>query len=259
MYKKDLILKLTRQGLTVKEISNKTNFSSRSIRSICFKYNIVINKFSRIEMTDELEQFLIGSLLGDGTFHSITGLSKNSRLCFGHCLKQKEYITWKYLFLSKYNLETPISVYTHKSNRYISGECSIITLRSIAHPIFTDYRKKYYDNGNKRVKYDLVKKLKPFGLAVWFMDDGNVTNYGFELNTQSFKQEEIEFLQKVLHDSFNLKTTWTKSGAIYILSQSREDFINIIKPYIIKSMNYKLIPYKFRGEVLYKQSELLED
>lgn len=243
---KDEIIELSNKGYTIKEIGKMSGYTSKQIYSVNTRYGIKANRYKKIEMTEELEQFLIGGLLGDLSFDKIHTEKMNSRISIAHSLDQEDYIKYKHFVLSKYNLDTPIRRQVQYSDRYISGKCEGVILRSISHPIFTEYRNKYYSNKGKRICYDLIKKLNPYGLAIWFMDDGNVTNHSFQLNTQSFYKNEIKILQKVLKDNFNINSTVNKAGAIYILSESRNIFIDLIFPYIIDSMKYKLTPYKFR-------------
>lgn len=202
-----------------------------------------------VEFNDEgdLEQLLIGSLLGDGCFTKISGNVKNSRFSMAHSLKQKEYFMFKQSILDKYNLSGKISENKIVSNRYKEGFTEEIRLKSKSHPIFTFYRQLYDISGKKRINKEIINKLNPLGLSIWYMDDGNITGYSCEFNVQSFTEEERIVLQEVLKINFNIKTTLT-NNTIYILSEDFENFINIIKRFIIPSMEYKLKPYK-KGSV----------
>ena len=76
------------------------------------------------------------------------------------------------------------------------------------------------------------------------MDDGSKNNCSYYLHTESFTIEDINFLQKLLYDKFNIKTSIhinRKMPLIYIKAESRELFTEIVKPYICESMKYKLI------------------
>lgn len=262
MTKKELILNLTEQGRTVKEISEIVKSSKSTVRCVINSNGLKINRYRKISKDTKLEQFILGSMLGDGHITNIYRLHRESRFSIAHCVSQKEYIEWKFNLLSEYYL-TPkkISHNIIKSSRPGTISTEEYRFKSLTHPIFTEYRYIFYPFGTKVVPKDLIQRLNPFGLAVWYMDDGNVTNDSFQFNTMGFLSEDVQTLLKVLQKNFGLKCTATldkRSGGkkIYILKESSERFITIIKPFILPSMNYKLIPYNKR--VLYKQGELLE-
>lgn len=96
------------------------------------------------------------------------------------------------------------------------------------------------------------KWFTPLSLALWYMDDGSKTQSGLRLVPNNFNLEEIKFLRLLLKKKFNINTSIHASGSnksyiIYIKSNSVNDFINIVNPYIHKSIYYKLtksIPLK---------------
>lgn len=106
-------------------------------------------------------------------------------------------------------------------------------------------------NNKKLISNNLVKNyLTPRSLAYWFIDDGgkwdynkNSLNKSIVLNTQSFTFEEVESLVKGLRDKYQLNC-YVKINKnkpiIYIDSLSYLIFYNLIKPYLIPQMIYKL-------------------
>jgi hypothetical protein len=72
------------------------------------------------------------------------------------------------------------------------------------------------------------------------MDDGYCSNGDLALCTQSFKKEEIVFLSNFLKEKYNIETIVRKDNVLYIRRRSHSIFINLIKPYIIESMMYKI-------------------
>jgi len=79
------------------------------------------------------------------------------------------------------------------------------------------------------------------------MDDGSLhKNKGLKFSTNCFTLKEIKFLQGILLEKYNLKSTIHKTGYInqyniYILKSSMNDLINIVKPHIHPTMMYKII------------------
>lgn len=222
----------------------------------CLIYYSMKN-YREIEMGNDLKQLLIGSLLGDGCFCSVGKSTKNMCLSIAHSKKQKEYLEYKWSILNRYNLVSPIIEY-HINNKRYSHELVGYRFKSKLHPIFTNIRNKYYDsNGHKRVFEEFVKDIDALGLAIWYMDDGYVTKNSCILSTCSFTLEEQSLLAYILLEKFNLHFTVGKhDNSMYLQAKDFPKFVELIKDYIIPSMQYKLITYSKR--VLDKQGELLE-
>jgi hypothetical protein len=82
------------------------------------------------------------------------------------------------------------------------------------------------------------------------MDDGgkldynkNSKNKGVVLNTQSFKDKEVEIMAQQLMEKFNLDCevrSYKKGKVIVIKSSSYRKFISLIDPFIIPAMRFKL-------------------
>lgn len=76
------------------------------------------------------------------------------------------------------------------------------------------------------------------------MDNGNKKEFGFELNTHSFTELEVEELLRILQLKFNLNCTIQPNrghNRIYIRSNSMDVFRDLVRPYFHFSMTYKLL------------------
>jgi len=78
------------------------------------------------------------------------------------------------------------------------------------------------------------------------MDDGCKAGNGLKFSTNSFSYNECLILVKALNDNFNLKASIQSAGSkdqfvIYIWKESMNDLRNIVSPYIIPEMKYKII------------------
>jgi ubiquinol-cytochrome c reductase cytochrome b subunit len=105
---------------------------------------------------------------------------------------------------------------------------------------------EWYVNGRKRVPNNLHLYLTPLALAIWIMDDGGKVSKGLKLSTNSFTYDECVYLIYVLSKNFNLKASVQSAGSnkqyiIYIWKESMSDLFNIVSPYIIPEMKYKII------------------
>lgn len=257
---KEIILDY-QNGKRIRDIASKNNLNPVSIRRFLKRSNIPIFKGTtpyNLEIKNDLKQLLIGSLLGDGCFCSLGGRTKNMCLSIAHSEKQKEYLQYKWEILNKYKLVSPIVKY-HINNKRYTHELVGYRFRSKLHPIFTNIRLKYYDsNGHKRVFKEFVKDIDALGLSIWYMDDGYVTKNSCILSTCSFTLEEQSLLADILLNKFGLHFNVGKNdNSMYLQAKDFPKFVDLIKGYVIPSMQYKLITYRER-RVLHKQGELLE-
>jgi recombination protein RecA len=247
---KETVYQLYEQGLTNLEISQKTGLTKKQIISGLYKYNLKSNRYTKVIEDENLKQFIIGSMLGDGTITKVSGLSKHSRFSVAHKSLHKEYIEFKFNFLAKYNLSSSkISEYKIFNERYKEGFYEEVRFKSSANPYFSVYRELFYPEDVKIIP-SLLESLNSFGLAIWFMDDGSVTNVGYNLATNGFTLEDVKYLQNIIKNNFNINTSIQKSSGrykIYIGHKETDNFKNIISPYIIPCMEYKLYPYKKRS------------
>lgn len=104
----------------------------------------------------------------------------------------------------------------------------------------------WYDNKIKHVPKCIDQYMTPLTLAIWIMDNGVKIGKDIKLDTNSFSYNDCLLLIKALNNNFNIKasiqlTEKKDQYLIYIWKESMTDLINIISPYIIPEMKYKLI------------------
>jgi len=237
--------KLWNEGKTDKEIAEYFEVSELTVRTFrtrgenAGKFNIK-RYFSQEEheLSEEQEQMILGSLLGD---LSISYKNKqNARLVLVHCFKQKELFMKKVEILGEFmgsykECESAIDSRTNKSYKGFRGN-------SKSHSVFTSFYNLLYINGIKTVTKEYLNKIThPIALAYWFMDDGSVSG---TIATNCFTLQEVTLLQEWLQEKWDIYTTIhniAKSQyVLYIPVKSRFQFETIIFPYIIPSMYYKL-------------------
>lgn len=95
----------------------------------------------------------------------------------------------------------------------------------------------------KTIPTNIETLLTPRSLAIWVMDDGGAASAGLGLNTQGFSKQNVEHLQHALKSKFGILTTLHKSGSnfkIYVPKNQCSGFLNIIDPFLLDCMRYKL-------------------
>ena len=199
---------------------------------------------SRRILTLEQKRVLIGTLLGDATLE-LNG--RFTRLRVDHSVKQDKYVKWQYKIF--HNLTTGgikyFSQFDERRNKR-DFRCKFDTMSL---PILNEFRSLFYPNGKKRIPKNICEILKdPLSLAVWFMDDGYKRNdcNALRISTDSFTIKEQQLLLSCIEKNFGIIGKLHRKGAnwnIYIPSTNLQanKFCNLVKPYIISSMRYKIL------------------
>ena len=221
----------------VEEITIKS-FRTRGKNAGKFKRT---NHFSEQErtLTDLQEQFIYGSLLGDLNIGKPNKIHPNCRLYLVHSQKQEELFMKKVEILGEFMGAYKLTNLT--PDKRTGKIYPTYRGNSKAHPIFTEIYNELYINGIKTITQQFLDKINsPIALAFWFMDDG--CNDGI-LATNGFTLNEVELLQKWLDKKWNIQSSIQKNRlnhVLYIKQESRKHFEELIFPYIIPSMYYKL-------------------
>lgn len=243
VYKKipyEKLIELLELKYTDKQLAEYFHCHITSIEKRRKLFNLTINKSDRIlnilEFTDDEFQVLYGTLLGDAC---LSKNSKNTQGSFNHCVKQKEFIEYKQNLLKRFCNPVKIVNKTDKRENfksnyqqyycYIKGSKALNTLYPLV-----------YKNKIKYVNVELLYKLNGLGIAVWFMDDGSKSDYSYTLATMGFSLEDLNNIVNFLKEKFDINCSICKNKNLYIKANSKEKFTNLIKPYIIPSMKYKL-------------------
>ena len=183
----------------------------------------------KLDVSDKQIQILIGCLLGDAY------LTKLGKIQIEQSEKQKEYVDWKYQELASisYGLPKEVVRFEKADNRVTKS------LRFWTRQYFRVWRNIFYQDNHKVYPKELSKWISPLSIAVWYMDDGYHKDRNCILSTESFDLEGRKQLAKKLQDS-GVEVILRKSGKLKIRTKSLLRFFELIRPYIHKSMAYKL-------------------
>lgn len=194
-----------------------------------------------LNLTSTQISILIGSLLGDGTLR--TGdRAVNANFKIEHGLVQKDYVVWKYDNFKEWVLTPPKISYRYDNNgrKYKKSWW----FRTIRHPKITFFRNLFYNNGKKVIPKVVGRYLDSLALAVWIMDDGSFNRGTYDISTYSFKENEIQALQKALKERFQIVGKYfsdrDKGFRMYFSRSESLKISSIISPYIVSCMKYKL-------------------
>ncbi len=86
-------------------------------------------------------------------------------------------------------------------------------------------------------------EFTPLSLAVWFMDDGCRSRRAVYLNTQQFDLASQERLLRLLREQWSLDGALNRDKRyhrIRLTVGSTERLANLIEPYLLPELKYKL-------------------
>lgn len=236
------ILHLYENEKSVLEISDLYKLPAPSVIKLLRGLGItrVYHKGRKYELLKQIpfnkkqQEFIVGTLLGDGC---IRKSGKLPRLCLVHSKKYEQYFHWKISQLDPYFNLWREQIHPRKKSTLLYTE-------TLQHNGLNKFYDMFYCT-KKNVPKELDKYMTPYCLSVWFLDDGTLnsgTNH--RICTNCFKYEDQIELQSLLKRCFDLNCKIiTRRDNQHILSFKRLDTVklsNIIEPYVIPTMRYKL-------------------
>jgi len=186
-------------------------------------------------------------ILGDGSIE----VKERGNYCLSitHSIDHEDYLYWKASIIEQVtswsiNPQNGVGGFPNAKDR--------LRLRSSAHPWFTKvYERFYAPLGRKSIDPHALKLLGPLGLSILYQDDGSYhysTNAGHNvlIHKLCFSKFELEALAKTIVDKFGIIFRINRcdnKGFGYRLRMRAKDkdrFFNLISPYIVPSMLYKV-------------------
>jgi hypothetical protein len=197
----------------------------------------------------EIEQVLIGSLLGDGS------IGKYGEYHEIHCPEQKDYLIWKKRVLDERFEQARMKFYK-KHNYY--------QLYIPKNSFFQEYRKLSYPDGKKRITNKFIDKIGKLAIVIWYFDDGSYslrTNLSV-ISSYCFTYKENQKLQRMLKNRFGLnfgifQRKYKNQSYLACHGENTNKFLEFIKknaPYIPKSMTYKMGRFDKRNKKWVKEN-----
>lgn len=192
----------------------------------------------------DILSIIYGSLLGDS--HAERRLGDNgTRIGIYQEANHSEYLLWLHHKIATAGYCNPS---VPKMNKRLGSEGKIrhiIRFHTYTYTSWNQIHVDWYLNGIKRVPKDIYKYLTPLALTVWICDEGGRVGSGLKLSTNSFSFEDTTRLALVLHDLYGIKSSVQKTGVegqfnLYIWSESMQIVRDLVKPYMVSSMLYKL-------------------
>jgi intein/homing endonuclease len=239
------------------------DFNGTTIEKSCKDLNVGDEVFIPHEKISYVQEDVIrGGLLGDGSM-SHSNKTRSYIFKFSHSLKQKDYADFKGKILNSI-----INIVKNTTSGF-GSECIRYDTKSLP-DLRNIYSELYSIENKKSITTNYLNKLSPLSMAIWYMDDGSlkINKIGSHrntsiLSTQGFSENEND----IIVNWFNEKGLFCRkevSGKYFIVKftpDGTEKFQQIIAPYIIPEMRYKLndefkeIPFVLNDGII-KQSNM---
>jgi hypothetical protein len=174
---------------------------------------------------------------------------KNAQFIINMREENKDYLNW-----IKQTLENITSVREYNRKDYNTdgyNRSPQIRLESNCHPFLTKIWERLYIDGRKVIDPHMLTLLDAEALAIIFMTDGGTyldirsktPHRSIKLHTKGFSYGDNWLLKKTIKDKLDLEFNINRHGKYWFLSLRTKDidsFINLVKPYILPSFQYKL-------------------
>ena len=207
-------------------------------------------------LSQEEKGLLVALVLGDGHLHKPHPKTKSVQLEIGHSIKQLEYCTYKRDLVHKILGEgSRIPKITIRRVKAFGKEYDTCRFLKVCDYFITLRNLMYYEN-RKRMTKEILEMLSPEGIAIWYMDDGScyfkdspIDGHSIcidlRIATDCFTSDEHDIIVKYFKNKWGINFYKFHSNRrdAYCIRANKEaalKFIELIKPYVIPSMQYKI-------------------
>lgn len=194
-----------------------------------------------MKITKDSRRLVLAMAFSDGY------LNASGYMSVRHCVSQKEYLEWKKHLLNKHGIHTT-DIYYVTNNGYGAYE-----FRTIHYDFIKVLRRRLYKPSKKKAQISILKNFTPLHLAIWYMDDGSLSQRkrnGKIISNELFlntyiSYEDNQIIQDYFANRWNIQFTINKSKSSYRLrcgTHMARCFVEIIRPYVeqVPCMLYKI-------------------
>ena len=193
-------------------------------------------------ISDEVHQFLLGTLLGDSHICFGASNSNYARISGIHCERQKFYAFEKIRILG--DLFSSGKDIINKGFQKINGSVKMAyRFRTKSRIELNQYYDLFYKNFDIK---KVLSQLEDIGIAVWYMDDGSLTSNGstLTLQTQSYSEQENDEIINFFKNKYNIqfhKSLDKRIGkfSLYCCGKDKNNFLKLVAPYVLTEFQYK--------------------
>lgn len=197
----------------------------------------------RISLSKNLEEILIGLLLGDVYAQKRTTRG-NANLHFEQGIGHKEYLF--HLFeLFKHHCRSEPRISDRLPDKRTGKIYTRVQFITYSLPCFNELYFSFYPKGKKTVPLNIEERLTLLGLVYWICDDGSFCKKHkyIRLATNSYTLQEIDLLLGILKNKFDLSCYAIQDRSGYVITISARSVIALqplLKPIMPSMMMHKI-------------------
>lgn len=218
--------------------------------------NLVLHMRTHVVPVDPLNemqrQLLYGSLLGDG---SITHGDGTYVYRESHKIEHQDYLRWKVEYFGPLVSSLRPNIRYDHVRKLTRWHVRMTMCGNWLKP----YHELFYPNGHKIIPSSILSGLSSLAFAVWFCDDGTKASTGkrVRIHADDFTIAEANAVTEILSSKFHIASHVSgrphrpDHPILNIDSASATVFVNMIKPYIVPCMQYKITPIEKRRKADY--------
>lgn len=202
------------------------------------------------------KKVLLGTMFGDGCLVTSKYGTGNAYFAMNHGVDQIPYVLWKMQMLEPVTGAFSVRLFK-RTGKGEWSQRSKINIWSLSNKYLGHIHNDYYNHDKddynwvtKVVRLNVLRRLTPESLAVWFMDDGclsmSKSTLYLRLATNGFTLDENIMICEYMTDIWGIgfKPTQHVSGSwsLYADTKSTHKFIELIQSHMCPSMLYKIDP-----------------
>ena len=193
-----------------------------------------------LRLSEVQREILVGILLGDACLET-QNAGRSYRLKIEQGIAHADYVQHLHSVLRDWVLSPP----RPKQGQTRGVTTLNLAFQTVSHTELTKYGELFYRTRRKVVPESIGELLTERGLAYWFMDDGSMKSSeskGVLFNTHAFGFDDVDRLIEVLEKFGLLARVRRQSDGnqIYVSGASYERFVELVSPYVIEAMRYKV-------------------
>jgi hypothetical protein len=195
------------------------------------------------------KEVVLGTVLGDSGLIESSHSKAYLKMCQGK--DQFRYLIWKMQVLKSLVGTFGVS-YQNKDKRDSWGSRLRVHVWSLSDTYLHHLYNDFYSNGVKIVRLNVLRRLTPVSLAIWYMDDGSLVHHGdviyaCRLYTNGFSKEENHTICDYMNEEWSIcfNPLYDSRSNSYFLNAPKKDaekFIELVRPFIHESIKYKIDP-----------------
>jgi len=229
--------------LSSRKIAEKYDVGKGTIQNLQYKYQLeILNMFQKRvpeNFTYEQKQLIYGTSIADGHLFR-KNKNRHAALKIVHSVKQIKYLNWKYDLLKDFVRTKPTTQVSIVKNSISVAK----SFRTLTHGFFTELHDILYLKRKKILTDKMLNKIDEMALAVMFMDDGTKHHKCRDFCFECFSKIEQEIFCNWLKKKYDIDASLIRykneTFRTRVIKTSVKKFVDLIEPYILNSMKYKL-------------------